>query len=254
MPPVSERQRRAMYAAAEGKSKLGIPKAVGEEFVGDAQTPIAAGVALVAPDGDILFLHRSKTEKNFGGHWGFPGGKGDPGELAEDAAVRETKEETGYDLDPKSLRLVDRVRTPNGMIFSTFAAPVPKKFYPAMRDGEHSGFTWTPPGNLPQPTHPQVVRVLGEHLGAAEDMLPEEWDELRETFTKWTREEEAEPEHAGDEESPEPDDRFAVGEGDFVIEQPANAKPAPEPEEDDLEEIDEADAPAVTATLNIREG
>ena len=33
VPPVSERQRRAMWAAAEGHSKLGIPKSVGEEFV-----------------------------------------------------------------------------------------------------------------------------------------------------------------------------------------------------------------------------
>ena len=33
MPPVSENQRRAMYAAKEGKSTLGIPKKVGAEFV-----------------------------------------------------------------------------------------------------------------------------------------------------------------------------------------------------------------------------
>lgn len=33
-PPVSEPQKKAMYAAAEGKSALGIPKEVGEEFVG----------------------------------------------------------------------------------------------------------------------------------------------------------------------------------------------------------------------------
>jgi hypothetical protein len=32
--PASEEQRRAMYSAAEGESKLGIPKKVGEEFVG----------------------------------------------------------------------------------------------------------------------------------------------------------------------------------------------------------------------------
>lgn len=37
MPPVSEPQRRAMYAAAEGHSTLGIPKKVGEEFVGKAR-------------------------------------------------------------------------------------------------------------------------------------------------------------------------------------------------------------------------
>lgn len=32
--PKSEEQKRAMYSAAEGESKLGIPKKVGEEFVG----------------------------------------------------------------------------------------------------------------------------------------------------------------------------------------------------------------------------
>jgi hypothetical protein len=31
--PKSQAQRRAMYAAAEGKSSLGIPKKVGREFV-----------------------------------------------------------------------------------------------------------------------------------------------------------------------------------------------------------------------------
>jgi len=32
MPPVSEKQRRAMEAAAHGHSTLGIPKKVGQEF------------------------------------------------------------------------------------------------------------------------------------------------------------------------------------------------------------------------------
>jgi len=33
MPPKSEAQRKAMYAAAKGKSTLGIPKKVAREFV-----------------------------------------------------------------------------------------------------------------------------------------------------------------------------------------------------------------------------
>jgi len=33
-PPVSEAQRRAMFAAKAGRSTLGIPKSVGEKFVG----------------------------------------------------------------------------------------------------------------------------------------------------------------------------------------------------------------------------
>jgi len=36
-PPVSEKQRRAMFAAREGRSTIGIPKKVGEEFVGKAK-------------------------------------------------------------------------------------------------------------------------------------------------------------------------------------------------------------------------
>jgi hypothetical protein len=32
MPPVSEKQRRAMHAAAKGKGKAGIPKSVAKEF------------------------------------------------------------------------------------------------------------------------------------------------------------------------------------------------------------------------------
>ena len=32
MPSVSEAQRKAMFAAAEGKSNIGIPKTVGKEF------------------------------------------------------------------------------------------------------------------------------------------------------------------------------------------------------------------------------
>ena len=32
MPPVSQAQRAAMHAAAEGHSALGIPKKVGQEF------------------------------------------------------------------------------------------------------------------------------------------------------------------------------------------------------------------------------
>ena len=33
MPSKTEKQRRAMQAAAHGKSTLGIPKSVGKEFV-----------------------------------------------------------------------------------------------------------------------------------------------------------------------------------------------------------------------------
>jgi hypothetical protein len=47
MPVVSQAQRRAMYAAAEGKSTLGIPKKVGKDFI--AATPKGAKLPARAP-------------------------------------------------------------------------------------------------------------------------------------------------------------------------------------------------------------
>ncbi|TIS89894.1 MAG: NUDIX domain-containing protein, partial [Mesorhizobium sp.] len=86
MPAKSEAQRRAMYAAAEGRGVLGIPKAVGEEFVGKDSAGQAASLMLVAPDGDVLVLRRSSTDTSWPGHWCWPGGKSDEGEDAETTA------------------------------------------------------------------------------------------------------------------------------------------------------------------------
>ena len=47
MPVVSQAQRRAMYAAAAGKSTLGISKKVGAEFI--AATPKGAKLPAHAP-------------------------------------------------------------------------------------------------------------------------------------------------------------------------------------------------------------
>ena len=57
MPYVSEAQRRAMYAAKEGHSTLGIPKKVGEDFV-------AAG-----PASGKLPERKKKPSKPLGDHF-----------------------------------------------------------------------------------------------------------------------------------------------------------------------------------------
>jgi hypothetical protein len=53
-PPVSEAQRRAMFAAAAGNSTLGIPKKVGEEFVGKDEESQDA-------DSKTLYVNRPLT-------------------------------------------------------------------------------------------------------------------------------------------------------------------------------------------------
>ncbi|MGN6148818.1 MAG: NUDIX hydrolase, partial [Rhizomicrobium sp.] len=144
MPPVSEKQRRAMYAAAEGHSNLGIPKSVGGEFVGkDAEESpqLAAGVIFIAPDGGVLLLCRSAQEPNYGGHWALPGGKGEPGEMPWEIACREAEEEIGSANKHAWIgepTIADEVTTPTGMVFTTFVQPVRYRFTPEL-DAEHSG-------------------------------------------------------------------------------------------------------------------
>ncbi len=61
----------------------------------------AAGLLLVAPDGEgtlcVLLQHRA-AYSHHGDTWGVPGGARDPHETAEQAALRETAEETGLDV------------------------------------------------------------------------------------------------------------------------------------------------------------
>ncbi len=196
MPPVSEAQRRAMFAAAEGRSTLGIPKAAGEEFLGKDASGHAAGILYVAPDGDVLLLRRSSTEENYAGHWALPGGKADDDEAPLACAMREAKEELGT-VPAGEPRILDSRMTPTGMAFHTYAQPVEEKFVPRLND-EHSGYAWASLDMLPGPVHPGVAATLQERLGIGADMSPEEWAALRQGFAKWTHEEEAEPEHASD--------------------------------------------------------
>ncbi|MGW7489634.1 NUDIX hydrolase [Streptomyces sp. NPDC054786] len=58
-----------------------------------ADTYLAA--AVVVHDASVLIVRRSYRERFLPGAWGVPCGKLDRGELAESAALRELKEETG---------------------------------------------------------------------------------------------------------------------------------------------------------------
>lgn len=53
---------------------------------------LVVAVALVDPDGRVLIAQRPEG-KSMAGLWEFPGGKVEPGELPEDALIRELSEE-----------------------------------------------------------------------------------------------------------------------------------------------------------------
>ncbi|WP_304625337.1 NUDIX domain-containing protein, partial [uncultured Parasutterella sp.] len=57
--------------------------------------------AIIHHDGKILATQRGYGEFKDG--WEFPGGKMEPGETAEDAIIREIKEELEVEIKPEKL-------------------------------------------------------------------------------------------------------------------------------------------------------
>lgn len=60
----------------------------------ERDTPIFAAETAVLQDGQVLLIRRADI-----GGWAFPGGFIDPGESVAQAAVRETREETGLEVE-----------------------------------------------------------------------------------------------------------------------------------------------------------
>jgi len=60
---------------------------------------LAVKAVIVNEQGETLLLRRSAANTSFVGCWEWPGGKVDPGEDFATAVVRETKEETGLDVE-----------------------------------------------------------------------------------------------------------------------------------------------------------
>lgn len=123
----------------------------------------AAGILLLAPTGRVLLLRRTDA----GSLWSFPGGKVEEGETTEDAARRETAEETGFDavgdLTPWTRRIKD------GVDFTTFLAQLPAEVEPALSE-EHDLFKWA-----------SVDEALGEpglHPGCRVALIRDQLDEL----------------------------------------------------------------------------
>lgn len=162
MPSVSEKQHRAMEAAAHGHSTLGIPKSVGEEFVAaDSWKAKCAGLLFIA-DGKVLLLHRVDRDE-----WEGPGGHVEDGESAREAAIRECLEEIGVDARTMdvAVRPIETTSGPAdglGIDYKTFYVEVESGIrFPKIRlNHEHDDYDWFPMDDVPKGTHPGVKEVL----------------------------------------------------------------------------------------------
>lgn len=68
-------------------------------------TRVVAKVVLIAPDGETLLMQRSATDDRRPLEWDLAGGAVDEGEDFVAAAVRETVEEAGIEVNPADLHL-----------------------------------------------------------------------------------------------------------------------------------------------------
>jgi len=105
------------------------------------QVRVVAGVVIRKDDKYLLV--QEKQPKAYG-LWNFPAGMVDVGESLEQAAIREAKEESGYDVE-----LIKEIE-----IFHTFATDVVKHAYEAKYDNvSNSSFTNVYPANSYRTRH-----------------------------------------------------------------------------------------------------
>jgi 8-oxo-dGTP pyrophosphatase MutT (NUDIX family) len=119
-----------------------------------------SGAGVLLTHGErALFLKRGPRARDHAGEWCCAGGSIEGGETPEQAAKRETQEETGYPVG-------DIMRIDEGAGFATFRANVDEEFTPRLNH-EHTEHVWAPIDDPPHPLHPGVAATLRKLLTEA---------------------------------------------------------------------------------------
>jgi 8-oxo-dGTP pyrophosphatase MutT (NUDIX family) len=108
----------------------------------------AAGTVVHDPDRGVLLLWRHRFITDTWG-WEIPAGGIDPGETPEEAALRETIEETGW--EPTMLRPLTRYQPTNGLsdqVFNLFIAGGATHVGEPTDPGEAERIEWVPVAEL----------------------------------------------------------------------------------------------------------
>lgn len=97
--------------------------------------------------------------------WQFPAGEVEPGEAREDAAVRETQEETGLDVTAVKL-LGERVHPTTGRLMSYTASEVVGSTAHVADAEELAELAWVSHGDVPRYVPYGLFRPVQEYLDA----------------------------------------------------------------------------------------
>jgi 8-oxo-dGTP diphosphatase len=128
----------------------------------EAEQPICVGIGLIARDGRYLVRQRPPGSAAMPGYWEFPGGKCEPGESAEAAAIRECREETGLEVEVVRLRRVIAYRYPHAWVEMSFYDCVTR---PSSAEPDPAtGFIWRAVHELPSLQFPGANEPILEEL------------------------------------------------------------------------------------------
>lgn len=124
--------------------------------------PIAA--AIIVNNGEVLMVRRRVAEGDLS--WQFPAGKVEPGESGDDAAVRETEEETGLTVRAVG-QLGNRVHPTTGRIMLYVACEVVGGTAYVAADSEVAEVAWCDRATLAGKISHSLHGPVQEHLDAS---------------------------------------------------------------------------------------
>ncbi|MGW4862912.1 NUDIX hydrolase [Streptomyces sp. NPDC004291] len=128
----------------------------------DERPGIAA--AIVVNEGRVLMVRRRVSEGQLS--WQFPAGEVEPGEAREDAAVRETQEETGLTVAAVKL-LGERVHPKTGRLMSYTACEVLGGTAYVADTEELAELAWVAHGEIPEYVPYGLFEPVQDYLDAA---------------------------------------------------------------------------------------
>ncbi|MEU1298863.1 NUDIX hydrolase [Streptomyces shenzhenensis] len=120
--------------------------------------------AIVVHEGRVLMVRRRVSEGQLS--WQFPAGEVEPGESREDAAVRETQEETGLTVTAVKL-LGERVHPKTGRQMSYTACEVLSGTAHVADTEELAELSWVAHSEIPQFVPYGLFEPVQDYLDAA---------------------------------------------------------------------------------------